>query len=153
MGLKHVAGNSKLKVTARNVKSSTSFRVVLNNISTGEVAAKLQKSRGNTLVATLPFDSRGVVRVTIEDSVGNIVKSYVSVGTAEIDCCIAKLVHDAINCTCRCNKCKEDLNRAQTVRVLLQAAKYEATLGLEESVQEKYNKARELCREVCACGC
>ncbi len=153
MGLKHLAGNSKLKVTARNVASSSSFRVVLNNISTGKVSAKLHKSRGNTLLVTMPFDTRGVVRVTVEDNEGQPVKSYVTVGTAEIDCCIAKLVHDAINCTCKCNKCKEDLNRAQTVRLLLQAAKYEATLGLEESVQEKYNKAKELCVEVCACGC
>lgn len=153
MALKHLSGNSKLKVTARKVPTSSSFRVVVNNLTTGATTAKLHKSRGNTLVATLPFDTRGVVRVTIEDLEGNIVKSYVSVGTAEIDCCIAKLVHDAINCTCRCNKCKEDLNRAQTVRLLLQAAKYEATLGLEESVQDKFQKAKSLCTEVCACGC
>ena len=153
MGLKHLAGNSKMKVTAKRVSVNSSFRVIVNNITTGSVAATSARSRGNKLITTIATDTRGVSRVTVEDKQGNVVKSYISVGSADIDCCIAKLVHDAINCTCKCNKCKEDLDRAQTVRLLLQAAKYEATLGLADSVQDKYSKAKDLCTEVCACGC
>lgn len=153
MGLKHLSGNSKLKVTAKNVSVNSSFKVIVNNLTTGTVAATTARSRGNKMITTLSADTRGVSRVTIEDKAGNVVQSYISVGTGDIDCCIAKLVHDAINCTCKCNKCKEDLNRAQTIRLLIQAAKYEATLGLQDSVQDKYIKAKELCTEVCACGC
>ena len=98
-------------------------------------------------------DTRGVSKVVIKNSKGAVIKSYVTVGTAEIECCIAKLVTDSINCTCKCDKCIEDLQRAQTIRLLLQAAQYEATLGLEITTQEKYTKAKQLCTEVCACGC
>ena len=82
-----------------------------------------------------------------------MVKRSVTIGTAEIDCCIAKLVHDAINCTCKCNKCDEDLKRAETIYLLLQSARYEATTGITEMAAEKVRKAKELCTEVCACGC
>lgn len=153
MALKHLAGNSKIKVAARGLSTNTSFKVVVNNITTGQTFATSAQSRGSKFITTLPADTRGVVTVKIQDLKGNVVKEYLTVGSSDIDCCIAKLVHDAINCTCKCNKCKEDLNRAQTVRLLLQAAKYEASLGLKESTQDKYLKAKELCTEVCACGC
>lgn len=153
MGLKHLAGNSKLKVTTKGVAPNSAYKVIVNNLTTGRTFASSVRSRGGKFISTISADTRGVARVTVQDKAGNVVKTYVTVGTAEIDCCIAKLVHDAINCTCKCNKCKEDLQRAQTVRLLLEAARYEATLGLEESVQAKYLKANELCVEVCACGC
>ena len=153
MGLKHLAGNSKLKVSARGVASNTKLKVIVRNLTSGQTFAKSASSRGGKFITTLPADTRGVVRVSIQDPNGNTVREYLTVGVTDIDCCIAKLVHDAINCTCKCNKCKEDLDRAQTVRLLIQSAKYEAKMGLEESVQQKYQKAKELCQEVCACGC
>lgn len=153
MGLKHLAANTKLKVTTKGVTPNSTFVIQVTNLTSGKNYVSKAKSRSGTFVTTLSADTRGVNRVTVTDKNNTTVKSYVSVGSAEIDCCIAKLVHDAINCTCKCNKCKEDLERAQTIRLLLQAAKYEATLGLVDSVQDKYNKAKELCVEVCACGC
>ena len=153
MGLKHLAANTKLKVTTKGVKPNSSFVITVDNLTSGRTFVSKARSRSGTFISTISADTRGVNRVTVKDGKGSVIKTYVSVGSAVIDCCIAKLVHDAINCTCKCNKCKEDLQRAHTVKLLLQAAKYEATLGLEESVQEKYNKAKELCTEVCACGC
>lgn len=153
MGLKHLAANTKLKVTSKGVQPNSTFVVTVNNLTSGKQFVSRSKSRSGTFISTVTADTRGVSEVTVVDSKQNTVKKYVTVGSAEIDCCIAKLVHDAINCTCKCNKCKEDLERAQTIRLLLQAAKYEATLGLTDSVQDKYNKAKELCVEVCACGC
>jgi hypothetical protein len=153
MGLKHLAANTKLKVTSKGVQPNSTFVITVNNLSSGKQFVSRSKSRSSTFISTVTADTRGVNKVTVTDKNQTIVKSYVTVGSAEIDCCIAKLVHDAINCTCKCNKCKEDLERAQTIRLLLQAAKYEATLGLTDSVQDKYNKAKELCTEVCACGC
>lgn len=153
MGLKHLAGDSKLKVTTRGLPPNSTFTIVAENLTRGTLAVSNSKSRAGNFIRTIAADTRGVTKVSIKDKSGNVVRSYLTVGTAEIDCCIAKLVHDAINCTCKCNKCKEDLDRAQTIRLLLQAASYEATLGLEESVQDKYQKAKALCDEVCACGC
>jgi hypothetical protein len=153
MGLKHLAANTKLKVTTKGVAPNSSFVITVENLTTGKQYVSKSKSRSGTAITTMTADTRGVNRVTVKDKEGKIIKTYVSVGSAEIDCCIAKLVHDAINCTCKCNKCKEDLERAQTIRLLLQSAQYESTLGLVESVQDKYKKAKELCVEVCACGC
>jgi len=153
MGLKHLSSNTKLKVTTRGVKPNSSFVITVENLTQNKQFVSKAKSRSGTFVTTMPADTRGVSRVTVRDKKNVVLKTYITVGSAEIDCCIAKLVHDAINCTCRCNKCKEDLERAQTIRLLLQAAQYESTLGLVDSVQEKYKKAKELCVEVCACGC
>lgn len=153
MGLKHLAANSKLKVTTKGVKPNSSFIITVDNLTSGKQFVSKARSRSGTFVSTISADTRGVNRVTVTDKSNKVIKTYISVGSAEIDCCIAKLVHDAINCTCKCNKCKEDLERAQTIRLLLQAAQYESTLGLVESVQDKYRKAKELCVEVCACGC
>jgi len=153
MSLRHLAGNSKLKVAARGVAANTKLVVEINNLTSNQTFAGTGNARGSNFITTIAADTRGVVDVKIKDANGGIVRQYVTVGVADIDCCIAKLVHDAINCTCKCNKCKEDLDRAQTIRLLIQAAKYEAKLGLVDSVQDKYNKAKELCTEVCACGC
>lgn len=153
MGLKHLSSNTKLKVTTKGVRPNSSFVITVENLTSGKQYVSKGRSRSATFISTVTADTRGVNRVTVKDSNNNLVKTFISVGSAEIDCCIAKLVHDAINCTCRCNKCKEDLERAQTIRLLLQAAQYESTLGLVESVQDKYKKAKELCVEVCACGC
>lgn len=153
MGLKHLAANTKLKVTTKGVKANSSFVITVNNLTTGKQYVSKSRSRSGTFISTVSADTRGVNEVTVKDSNNKVVKTFISVGSAEIDCCIAKLVHDAINCTCKCNKCKEDLDRAQTIRLLLQSAQYESTLGLVDSVQDKYKKAKELCTEVCACGC
>lgn len=153
MGLKHLSANTKLKVTTKGVKPNSSFIITVDNLTSGKQFVSKARSRSGTFISTISADTRGVNRVTVRDKNNIVIKTYISVGSAEIDCCIAKLVHDAINCTCKCNKCKEDLERAQTIRLLLQAAQYESTLGLVESVQDKYRKAKELCTEVCACGC
>jgi hypothetical protein len=153
MGLKNIQGDSKLKVTATNLAPNQHYTISATNLTNGAVSASRAPSRGGKLTSVLSLDTRGVSKVEVRNSRGSIVKSYVSVGTVEIECCIAKLVTDAINCTCKCDKCKEDLQRAHTIRLLLQAAKYEATLGLEITTQEKYDKAKQLCTEVCACGC
>lgn len=153
MGLKHLSADTKLKVTARGVVPNSRYTITVENLTTGNVTASPARARGTTFIQTVQADTRGVNRVTVTDTRGAAIKTYVSIGSAEIDCCIAKLVHDAINCTCKCNKCKEDLDRAQTIRLLLQAASYDAHLGLQDGANDKYYKAKELCTEVCACGC
>ena len=153
MGLKHLSGDTKLKVTAKNIKPNTRYTIQVQNITNGTSTASPGRARGTSFIQTVQADTRGVTKVTIKNPQGETVRSYIGVGSAEIDCCIAKLVHDAINCTCKCNKCKEDLERAQTVRFAFKAASYDANLGLQDGANDKYKKAKELCTEVCACGC
>ena len=153
MGLKNLQGDTRLKVTASNLAPNSRYTIEVTNLTKGNTAIVKKPSRGGKLTTVLSADTRGVSKVIIKNSKGAVIKSYVTVGTAEIECCIAKLVTDSINCTCKCDKCIEDLQRAHTIRLLLQAAQYEASLGLEITTQEKYTKAKQLCTEVCACGC
>jgi len=96
----------------------------------------------------------GVVKVVINDSGSALVEEFLSISSCQIDCCIAKLVESAITCDCHCDKCKEDLDRAEKVHLLLQAAKYaaEQESNYADAV-DKYKRAQEMCTEVCACGC
>ena len=153
MPVRNLSSNSRIRVVTTALKKNSRYKVVATNLTMGGRAAAVEPSRRGKIIRTLQMDARGVSRVEVINEKNEVERTYLTVGTAQIDCCIAKLVHDAINCTCKCNKCKEDLERAQTIRLLLQSAQYESTLGLVDSVQDKYNKAKELCVEVCACGC
>ena len=94
----------------------------------------------------------GVVKVIINYNTSSVYTAM-TVSTCSVDCCIAKLVEDAIKCTCKCDKCKEELDRAEKVFLLLQAAEYSASQGNEQLATEQYDKAKDMCIEVCACGC
>lgn len=153
MASRNVHGDSKVRVKASALKARGRYTIQLNNLVTGESKTFQANSIAGKLQKTVAFRGSGVTTTIIKDSKGRVVKQSSQVGTAEIDCCIAKLVHDAINCTCKCDQCKKDLRRAQTIRLLIDAAKYDATEGLAEGAVEKYNKAKSMCVEVCACGC
>lgn len=154
MASRAVYNDTKIRVKASKLKPRTRYTVEVTDLSTGTSTTFSENSRKGTFTKTVKLKTTGVVRTVIRDSKGAIVKDNYTVSTAEIDCCIAKLVHDAINCTCKCNKCIEDLKRAQTVHLLLQSAKHEAqVLGAGELANAKVLKAKELCTEVCACGC
>jgi hypothetical protein len=96
----------------------------------------------------------GVLQIIPQDAVGDALTPAYSVATCKISCCIAALLKEAIECTCACDQCKKDLLRAEKVQLFLQAAVYEAehNANLTQAVNN-YNKASELCIEVCACGC
>jgi hypothetical protein len=153
MPIQPTAAGSRLRIISNQLKANTRYTISVNNITTGKKTSAIQHSRSGKIIKTVGIDSRGVSRVDIKTPEGQIEKSYVVVTTTDIDCCIAKLVHDAINCTCKCDKCKEDLRRAQTIRLIIDSARYEADQGLADSANDKYNKAKSLCTEVCACGC
>lgn len=153
MPVRNLSSNSRIRVVTTALKKNSRYKVVATNLTMGGRAAAVEPSRRGKIIRTLQIDARGVSRVEVINEQNQVERTYLTVGTAQIDCCIAKLVHDAINCTCKCDKCKEDLQRAQTIRLLVQSAKYEASAGLENSAVEKYNQASDMCTEVCACGC
>ena len=107
-----------------------------------------------TVYTVLDLETSGVVQAVITDGSGQEIVRFATVATCQIDCCIAKLVESAITCTCKCDKCKEELDRAEKIFLLLQAAVYAAEV--DENIKDatdKYAKANEMCTEVCACGC
>ena len=46
----------------------------------------------------------GVITIDALTSAPVSLEKY-AVGTCELDCCLANLVNDAINCTCDCDRC------------------------------------------------
>ena len=106
------------------------------------------------IVFNINYETSGVVEATVKNTDGVVITRVFTVSTCKIDCCIAALVESAIKCTCKCDKCKEELDRAEKIFLLLQSAVYAAEVA--ENIQDatdKYNKANEMCTEVCACGC
>ena len=135
----------------------------LTNIS---VATDVNTVKVNDISTSAPTTDNSAVEVTYEPSnalVGVIkitvtgtsnVDTFYTVGTCEIDCCIASLVKDSIECKCQCDRCKDDLLRANKIKLMLEGAKYAAEAdGDYSSAVDMYNKAKALCTEVCACGC
>ena len=106
MGLKHLAGDRKLKVSTSGLAPNKNYIITATNLVSGQSSVARSKTRGGRFVRTLYLDTRGVNKVVISDVKGGVAKTYMTVGSQDIDCCIAKLVHDTINCTCKCNKCK-----------------------------------------------
>jgi hypothetical protein len=89
--------------------------------------------------------------ITLEEVNGDA--DYI-VSTCEIDCCIASLVESAINCTCECDKCDDDLRIAEKVQLLIVSAKHSTySQSNVTDATEKYNKAKDFCTATCACGC
>ena len=97
-------------------------------------------------------DDDGINNENTGDS--TLMTTLFTVAPCEINCCIAKLVDAAIECHCKCDKCKEDLLRAEKVFLMLQASKYAAEAeGSYDNAKLMFDKANGLCTEVCACGC
>ena len=98
------------------------------------------------------LDADGVKNETAGDT--TLIQTLYTVASCQIDCCIAKLVDAAIECHCKCDKCKEDLLRAEKVFLMLQGATFAAEQESNyDHAVSMYNKANTLCVEVCACGC
>ena len=98
------------------------------------------------------LDADGVKNEAAADT--TLMETLYTVASCQIDCCIAKLVDAAIECHCKCDKCKEDLLRAEKVFLMLQGATFAAEQESNyDHAVSMYNKANTLCVEVCACGC
>ena len=152
MATRSVYSGKKVLVASPNAVRGKTYNVTVENLTTGEQSAKQARTKKGKVVTALNMNSSGVLKTTIDDGRGGRAVEY-AVGTADIQCCIAKLVHDSIHCTCKCDKCKEDLKLAERIYLLLQAAIFDATNGSVNDATDKYQKAKELCTERCACGC
>ena len=146
--------DTKLKIKASKLDPKKTYIIEVTDITSGRTTTINQRAKAGNLKRVINFETTGVTKTVIRTKEGQLIREMFSVSTSQIDCCIAKLVHDAINCTCKCSKCDEDLKRAHKIHLLLQSARYEAhTVNAPERANDKILKARELCVEVCACGC
>jgi len=137
-----------------NIPVNVSGNVTIQINNGSEAAQSFDAfASGGTVQININFLSKGVVTYKVLQGDSVVYTGYV-IATCEIDCCIAKLVESAITCTCHCDKCKEELDRAEKIHLLLIAAKHAAEVEQNfEDATAKYNKAKEFCTEVCACGC
>ena len=94
----------------------------------------------------------GVISIT--DTVDVLNPTVYVVGAAEIYCCIEAHVQSAIDCHCQCDRCNEDLRKAEKIDLLIKSAQHSAysDTNITDAVN-KYNKAKDFCTETCACGC
>ena len=94
----------------------------------------------------------GVIAIT--DTVDTTAPTVYAIGAAEIYCCVAALVQSAIDCHCHCDRCDEDLRKAEKIDLLVKSAQHAAysDLNITDAIN-KYNKAKDFCTETCACGC
>lgn len=150
-----VSNNCKLlkfKISVAGIVSDGENIVlrITNNTNSVDVSAVVS---GGYIITGATFETAGIVTYEVI-YLSEVVKIGYTVSSCEIDCCIAKLTESAINCTCKCDKCKEELDRAEKILLLLISAKHAAEVEQnKEDAIAKYNKAKEFCTEVCACGC
>ena len=115
----------------------------------------------NILVDDLASDS-GVFEVVLREG-GVEVARRPLILHCDIDCCLAKLTNEIIDCACDCPKCSSALAKAQKVFLLLQSALSTVELastaqgsgnsGYYRDILEKYNKAKSICDNSCGCNC
>lgn len=77
-----------------------------------------------------------------------------SLGTCSIDCCLANLIQNNLDCNCSGDDCCEDIKKAEKILILTRAAILDAANADIAGATEKYNKAVELCGATpCDCNC
>tara|TARA_R110002051_G_scaffold315633_1_gene394175 strand:+ start:61 stop:645 length:585 start_codon:yes stop_codon:yes gene_type:complete len=119
-----------------------------------------------TASVVIPVSSLSITNgvINIEFCVGGIViYSYPVLLHCDIDCCLAKLTNELIDCACDCPKCASSLAKAQKVFLLIKSAEYAlsqahvASLGNVSGylldAHNKYMKARQVCDNSCGCNC
>jgi len=146
----------KLTVVASGVPSTVNFTyqnyITDNTITSGVLTATSGNVTWVISSETAQELFNGVIGIT--DTVDTLKPTSYTVGACEIYCCIASLVQSAIDCHCQCDRCDEDLKKAEKIDLLVKSAQHSAysDTNITDAVK-KYNKAKDFCTETCACGC
>lgn len=146
----------KLTVIASGVTSTANFTYYNHITNTTSTSGAISEIDGvATWIVTnetIGETFNGVISIT--DTVDSLKPTVFSIGACEIYCCIAALVQSAIDCHCHCDRCEEDLRKAEKIDLLVKSAKH--TTYSDSNITDainKYKKAKEFCIETCACGC
>ena len=115
---------------------------------------------GDTTTGTVTLGGNGVFEVqwdvaaVLTDANGLVVH-------CDIDCCLAALTRELVECDCNCAKCSKALAKAQKIFLLLNSAQRAASLlditsyntGYLQDAYDKYNTAKDICDLSCGCDC
>tara|TARA_R100000808_G_C2147655_1_gene155676 strand:- start:1129 stop:1656 length:528 start_codon:yes stop_codon:yes gene_type:complete len=140
--------------------SQTNIQIITQSITFPSAGAT-----SSILIPTanlIPGD--GVLEIKLFQGTSTTPKDETAVLVAcNIDCCLANLTQELIDCSCDCPKCATSLAKAQKIFLLLKssqtalqqisedtAVNYAAHL---QDADEKYKKAKELCGARCGCDC
>lgn len=108
---------------------------------------------GNSWIITSADISLSGVMTVLEDlGATNVPQEYL-IGTCELDCCVANLLQESIDCACNCSKCDDDLRKAEKIHLLSESAKYAVINNNITDAINKYKTAKSFCDETCGCGC
>tara|TARA_R110000782_G_scaffold196189_3_gene285557 strand:+ start:646 stop:1161 length:516 start_codon:yes stop_codon:yes gene_type:complete len=112
-------------------------------------------------IANLGYKNGLFVIRLIEEGVEQVRKPLLN--HCDIDCCLAKLTNELLDCACDCAKCASSLAKAQKIFLLLDAANVAVDLinqpnqyasgAYLQDIYDKYSKAKELCDGSCGCDC
>jgi hypothetical protein len=148
--------------------SSTQADLTIENVDSGftySTTMAYDSGTGNGEI-NIPVDNLdagyGVFKITVEEG-GQTYATLPILIKCDIDCCLAKLTNELVDCSCDCPRCAKSLAKAQKVFLLLQSAisqvdlaSYNTTVNASvyyTEMLEKYKKAREICDDSCGCDC
>ena len=157
-----------ISVTASSFSGALSANIIFKDLSSNSVYTQPLNYSGappsgqtNVLVSNLPAPN-GAYEVSLLENNVEVARRPLLLH-CDIDCCLAKLTNELIDCACDCPKCASALAKAQKVFLLLQSAL--STVGLAstqsgsfnsgyyQDILQKYNKAKAICDESCGCNC
>jgi hypothetical protein len=130
--------------------SPTNVATITNETSGATIDAA---SYGSVDDTTWTVDPSGISLSGILSFAINDVPKLYTIGTCELQCCVAGLLQSSIDCACKCSKCDDDLRKAQKIHLLSESAVYAVNEGNITEAINKYNSAKSFCDETCGCGC
>ena len=155
-----------ISISANSYTGALFADVIFKDLSTGSVFTTVMNYSGgvgqiNILVSSLPSPN-GVYEVTLLEGGLEVARQPLLI-SCDIDCCLANLTNELIDCACDCPKCSSALAKAQKVFLLLQSAKSTIELastdagstnsGYYYDILQKYLKAKQICDNSCGCNC
>ena len=164
-----VANACKLvTVRAKSFSGATTADLKFNNLDGMALYTQSVTYSGSPLqvqinvnVANLPA-SNGAYQVSLWEGGVEVARRPLLIH-CDIDCCLAKLTNELIDCACDCPKCSSALAKAQKVFLLLQSALSTVELGSTnqgqfnsgyyQDIVDKYIKAKQICDDSCGCNC
>jgi len=142
-----------LKIYIYDQSKTVQIYLTSSDWSIADSVLTFTKTSTTALTGVVSVELHGTLDLTTTPAPTPLETIY-TVAPCTINCCIAKLTDAAIECHCKCDKCKEDLLRAEKVMLMLQGATFAAEQESNyDHAVNMYNKANTLCTEVCACGC
>jgi len=144
--------------------TSTEANIVFTNINTNDSYSAIMsydssgRGRINVPIANLP-SANGAYKVCLSEQTIEYICKPILI-KCDIDCCLTKLTNELIDCACDCPRCATSLAKAQKIFLLLQSAASAVEIasanpstGYFKDINDKYNKAREICDNSCGCDC